>query len=296
MDTLSLGVTFRASHKIYDVEAAAVMALVIGEEAGAFGKDLLFTYVIECLGDAQTTFPDLGSEKDVDVYAEHVRSHPAARSLSWWGQQEKMLVRIRAKHALSKANYVERMTASLEKNRSHFLNADGSLNRQRALREEYLWALKNEILPRLRKMLLVRSGPEGMLEVFRSFVRRNGEDGERRLVEFVGLMPSLKVFCEVMAARTMNPARAVRGQDFWDADHASIGCAHADAFATLDRGLLDLVENRCATPKRRGCRILHDIDEVTGYVDSLHRAADVSSVEVSEASGTQLHLGANQDG
>jgi hypothetical protein len=82
-------------------------------------------------------------------------------------------------------------------------------------------------------------------------------------------MPTLNVFCEAMAARTMNPTRDVQGQDLWDVEHVAAGSVHHAAFATLDRGLRNLVESRCSTPKERGCRILHDIDGLTAYVGSL---------------------------
>jgi hypothetical protein len=282
MDALSLGVTFRAQRKVYDVEAAAVTALVIGD-AVALRRELLFTYVIECLGDARTTFADSWSESDALAYVGYVRAHPAARSLAWWVNQDEMLAGMRMKHALSKSEYVSRMQAHLENGRHYFQNANGSLNRVRALREEHLSVLKNQIVPRLRNTLFARFGPERTLDILRSFTRLNGEGGERRLIEFVALMPSLKVFCEIMAARTMNPARAVREQDFWDVEHAAIGSTHATAFATLDRGLLDLIENRCETPRRMGCRFLHDIEELTGYVASLRRATEPTSASTASS-------------
>jgi hypothetical protein len=161
---------------------------------------------------------------------------------------------MRAKHAASKSEYAARMKAHLESSRPYFLNADGSLNRARALREEHLSALKNDVVPRLRDALFARFGPERTPEVLRSFTRKNGEGGDGRLIEIVALMPSLKVLCEVMAARTMNPTRAPREQDFWDVEHAAIGTTHATAFASLDRGLMDIVDNRCEMPRRRGCR------------------------------------------
>ncbi len=82
-------------------------------------------------------------------------------------------------------------------------------------------------------------------------------------------MPSLRMFCDVMAARTMNPTRKVRAQDLWDVDHARVGAAYAHVFATLDRELVDLLNNRCKISSWTKCEVVQGIASLTERLNSL---------------------------
>jgi hypothetical protein len=69
-------------------------------------------------------------------------------------------------------------------------------------------------------------------------------------------IPCLDLQCHIMAERTSNHTRRVRGQDYYDVEHAIVGAAYADVFVTSDRHLYDLLTRRCKVPIARGCQVL----------------------------------------
>jgi hypothetical protein len=107
-----------------------VAAVICGEGPVPPRRELLFTFVIEFLGDLRTSFANQWSETDAVALMAHLRAAEAARSLSWWVRREATLTRMRTHHAQSKARYVAELTERIEGGRSHLMNADGSDRRQ----------------------------------------------------------------------------------------------------------------------------------------------------------------------
>ena len=73
-------------------------------------------------------------------------------------------------------------------------------------------------------------------------------------------MPSLDLYCEIMTARIVNYSRKEHAGDFYDNLHARVAPAYADIFATTERGIIDLLKNRCSVPRKRGCNIVRGVD------------------------------------
>jgi hypothetical protein len=81
-------------------------------------------------------------------------------------------------------------------------------------------------------------------------------------------MPSVALGCEVHAFRVSVDTRKYRDTDFWDLEHAAVPAAYADAFVSLDRGLVDTLR-RCRTPAAQGCELLGSLDALQAWLAGL---------------------------
>lgn len=82
-------------------------------------------------------------------------------------------------------------------------------------------------------------------------------------------MPYVEMFCEVFAARDLNRTEKSTPSHFQDNGIAAVGPAYCHAFVTADGNLFDLVQNRCRSPSKRGCKMLRGLNDLYTYLCSL---------------------------
>jgi hypothetical protein len=160
---------------------------------------------------------------------------------------------MRASHAAAKDHYVERLSESMARSNEHFGKLPKRQRRARLVLEERIWAIQIVLVPRQTSRLLAAVGPKGLLAACSMLQERVGEGGEERLEQAMAMMPSLDLFCHIMAERVSNRDRKVRAQDFHDVEHAVAG-VYADFFVTSDRNLFDILTRRCRIPVDSGCQ------------------------------------------
>jgi hypothetical protein len=168
-------------------------------------------------------------------------------------------------HREAKARYVDALTASIERGAAAVAKLPGAQRKARLLREERLWVVNKIMAPRFVATIAEAYGVERLQDAVKALSAKVGEGSEERLVKLMAVAPSLDLFCEIMAERAANMSRRVRPQDFHDVDHALIGATYANVFVTRDRGLVDLISQRCTVPNRRGV-IVTGIDSLGDHL------------------------------
>jgi hypothetical protein len=138
------------------------------------------------------------------------------------------------------------------------------------LREEHTALFQSMILPLFQKFMLERWSPEEIVielpQRLAAFLKKNGQGSPEQLARLISMMPAMDLCAQMMRARSMDPTRQVRPQDFWDVEHARVSGAYADAFATCDRNLVDLLESRCRVSKARNCAIVRRLEDLTALL------------------------------
>lgn len=131
--------------------------------------------------------------------------------------------------------------------------------------------VKKLISPKTSKNLLKIVGPEKLLDTIAAISKQAGEGGKERLDQIMKAMPSLDLYCHILAERACNSARKVREQDFYDVEHAIVGGAYADFFVTSDRNPFDLLTKRCSVSADHNCRVVRGVkglEEVLKQISS----------------------------
>jgi hypothetical protein len=277
MDELSTGISFRASNAIHKVEAQAAYEFFTAGTKQPPDKSLAFTCVNEYIGDAVLTFPAGSTLEFIESSLIRFRAEPALNSvltiLKAFAPDD-----VKVHREKLNTEFVEEMTDNA-KSVVAGMRAQNVFDSQRARHEERLSLFKSTICPLLIQ-LLVQQYPvdtirDTLPKILADFNERHGPGGRQRLVELCSLMPSLEIFAQMMAARTMNSEhKVVQAQDFWDVEHAR-NAAYSDAFATCDRGLIDLLDSRCNVPKERGCLIVRSLDQLAALLRGWTGAAPV---------------------
>jgi hypothetical protein len=258
MDDLCRGICFKPSDDIYKAEATSAFAVILGQPVIKVSRERTLTWIVECFGQMAISFPSSWSEASAKQFNRQLSNLPELRSVKWLADHLPV-EEMRAKHDRSKKDYVERMRVTMEKCASEHQHLAKDIRRKKLLLEERDWALNKFVSPQITKNLLEIVGPEKTLSTIEAISREAGEGSEQRLEQVMAVMPSLDLYCRIMAERGINPNRKPKGQDFHDAEHAIVGSVYADAFVTADGYLFDLLTHRCSIPVERGCNVVRGV-------------------------------------
>ncbi|MGR0481115.1 MAG: hypothetical protein ACTFAL_06825 [Candidatus Electronema sp. V4] len=234
MDELSLGVSFRNSHVIEAEELRMAFRFFASEEYQPVPNAALFTYVVDYLGNGAITFPAGWTVAQISDFIAHWNTITDVRSTSWLLKHLE-LNEIKADHEAYAKSYVIKFREKIKQSSEHFRNS-GQFSLARLRREERIYLFDSNVLPSFRRIMLERYTPDEMPSklkiIAEEFEKRHGQGGPKVMEKLFSLMPTIELFAQLMAARVMNPERAVQPQDFWDIEHARVPAAYADAFVT----------------------------------------------------------------
>lgn len=259
MDDLCQGICYRPSEEIYQEEATSAFEVILGQSAIQVSRERTLSWIVECFGHMAVDFPSSWLQTSANQFHQQLANAPELRSVKWLADHLPV-EEMRVKHDSSKKDYVDKMRAAMEKCTRDYQHLAKDIRRKRLLLDERVWAVKKFVSPNITKGLLHAVGPENVLAALEAISRQAGEGGEERLEQVMSVMPSLDLYCRIMAERGINPSRKPREQDFHDAEHAIIGSVYADVFVTSDKYLLDLLNHRCSIPKERGCKVVCGIE------------------------------------
>ena len=265
MDDLSRGFCFLPSTQIQEIEADLALSVVLGKSTPTVDRDKILTRTVEFAGKMSLQFPPDWQEADIKKFTQLFAQQPLMHSVKW-------LVNHPSANELQLSNreqmdrYVEHMTSGIKRINAHFQNIPKNLRRKQFLLEERVSAVKTIISPRISRNLLKVVGQEKLLATISEISKLVGGGSESRLNQIMNVMPSLDLCCQLIAERVCNYSRKVRRQDFYDVEHAIVGGAYADVFATSDGNLFDLLTKRTGIPAAHGCCVVRGIEGLSGVL------------------------------
>jgi len=255
MDELCGGVSFRPTSFIHALEAELALTVLLGGDVTGISRDKILCWIAECFAKMNINIPPSWDQTKAEKFIREFPQQPELRSVRWFADQypaDQMLARKKEQDN----RYVERMTASIKEGAMRVQPMAKDQRWRQLLLEERMWAVNKFVRPSIASYPTKVAGSEdAMAEV----VRRVEEGSEERFNRPMAVMPSLDLFCHIMAERRRDPARKVYRQDFHDVEHAIVGGAYADFFVTSDGHLFDLLTQRCSIPAARGCRIVRGV-------------------------------------
>jgi hypothetical protein len=262
MDNLSRGICFRDSKMIHNLEASLALHVILGTSAAAIKREQILTWIVEFAGRMMLKFPPTWKQQDADKFHNLILNRDELRSVNYLvkhlqGNQ------MRIENAERMKRYVDGMTASIAKSNSDFQHLAKDVRRKQLLLEERISVVKKLISPKMSETLLKIVGPEKLLETIAAISKQAGEGGHTRLEQTMKVMPSLDLYCHILAERACNSARKVREQDFYDVEHAIVGGAYADFFVTSDGNLFDFLTNRCRISAEKNCCVRKGVEGLT---------------------------------
>ncbi len=236
----------------------------------------LALYIVDYISDCVITFPEGWTVAQICAFVEQWKSALHVRSVSWFIEHSN-INEIKANHEKNAKRYVIQLSERIKQSSEHFRNS-GQFSRDRLRHEERMSLFNSRVLPSFRRMMLERYTPDEMLSklkiIAEEFEKRHGQGGQKVMEKLFSMMPTIELFAQLMAARVMNPKRAVQHQDFWDIEHARVPAAYADAFVTEDRGLVDLLSSRSDIPRIQGCRVIRDLSDFADLLREYIRAVE----------------------
>jgi hypothetical protein len=265
MDRLSGGVTFRPFETIRLLEADRAFQVLLGQAASAPAPSLVLSWIIEYLGTAKITFDASWDADKAQTFIEHFKAHPAVRSVRWIVDHAPV-DEMRVRHAEAKARYVKELSAAIQRGAGAVAKLSGAARKARLLREERIWVVEKVVAPRFTQTMLEIYGIERLQEAVKALVTKVGEGGAERVTKLMAVAPALDLWSEIMAERVANSTRRVQPQDLHDVDHALIGATYANIFVTRDRGLVDLVTQRCTVSSRRGVIVAAGVEALADHL------------------------------
>ncbi len=262
MDELCGGVSFRPTSFIHALEADLAVTDLLGGAVTGISHDKILCWIAECFARMNIKIPRSWDRTKTEKFTREFPQQPELRSVRWFSDQYPA-DQMRARKEEQDSLYVERMTASIKEGAMRVQRMAKDQRWRQLLLEERMWAVNKFVRPSIATYPTKVAGSENaMAEV----LRRVGE-GER-IDQIMLVMPSLDLFCHIMAERRRNPVRKVRKQDFHDVEHAIVGSIYADIFVTSDGNLFDLLTQRCSIPADRGCSV---VKGVPGLEEALKR-------------------------
>ncbi len=270
MDDLSGGLCFRPSKTIHDMEANLALPVVLGASEIIFPRAEILTWTAEFASKMTVQFPPSWKSADAAKFTRLLAASPELRSVRWLVDHSPP-GQMRAENADRMERYVQEMAAAMARSRAQNQRLSKGARWKQLLLEERTSVVKKLISPRMNKNVLNIVGPEKLLDTVAALSKQVGEGGQQRLDQIMRAMPSLDLYCHIMAERGRNHTRKVRAQDFFDVEHAVVGGVYADFFVTSDRNLYDLLTQRCTISANRGCRVVRG---VTGLEEAVKQVAN----------------------
>jgi hypothetical protein len=256
MDELSDGVSFRATHHIYDLEAEAAVPLLSGTQANAPDHTRMFTYAAEWPADRVLEFPPSAVWTDAAIQSLLKHAEKEWPSNSVLPLLERAGEQVRSSHRAIRQGKQAELAQSIARAADNVRNTNGSVNWTRALRQEQEHVFRSCVLPALRRALAIGRPPNEASSLIAAAERlvNEGNGNSLTLGQLLAAMPATGHHAELFARRVMNPERTYVDGDFLDNEHAEVPPAYCRAVVT-ERGLATLLR-QCDVPKARGCAFI----------------------------------------
>jgi hypothetical protein len=270
LDELSRGVCFRPSGTIQKLEANLALPVTLGVAETRLKREEILTWIVEFAAKMNLQFPPSWNQSEANRFTRLLAARPEIRSVKWFVDHSP-LGQMRSENAQRMERFVQGMEDAIAKSTSDYQHLAKDVRWKRLLFDERASVVENRISPVITKSLLNIVGPEKLLAMIGAISKQVGEGGDQRLIQIMKAMPSLDIQCHLMAERVSNHSRKPRKQDFFDVEHAVVGGAYADIFATSDGNLFDLLTRRCRVSTDRGC---HVVRGATGLEEALGQIAN----------------------
>ena len=214
MDDLSKGLCFRTSKTIHEMEANLALPVILGASEIAFKREEILTWIAEFAARMTLRFPPSWNRAKADKFTRLLADRPELRSVKWLvdhsppGQMGR-------ENAERMERYVQEMTAMMARSLSHYQHLSKDARWKQLLLEERTSVVKRLISPTMSENLLNVVGQEKLLDTIAAIAKQLGEGGQHRLDQIMKAMPSLDMYCHIMAERGRNHSRKAYAQDFF---------------------------------------------------------------------------------
>jgi hypothetical protein len=258
MDDLSQGLCFRDSKTIHEMEANLALPVILGAAETAFHREKTLTWIVEFAGRMTLEFPPSWNDADADKFMGLMVNRTELRSVRWLVDNAPP-GQMRRENVERMERFVGEMKALISRSLTEYQLLSKEMRWKRLLLDERTSIVQKIISPRMTKSLLQVVGPEMLLGTIKSISNKVGDGGVRRLDQIMKAMPSLDLYCQIMAERGRNYSRKPKAQDFFDVEHAIVGGVYSDFFVTADGNLYDLLTRQCKVSASRGCRVMRGV-------------------------------------
>jgi hypothetical protein len=261
MDELSVGVSFRHSQAIREIEAQNGLRVLLGEVPVPVDRTTSFSYVVEAFGHASLSFTPDWTEEMIAQFMEHCWSTGFVTTIKWHLQHSN-LDAWRREHIESERATQLRFEQSLSASIDHYKTRNGKPDYSAAVRDGHRYYFESAVLPLIAAIATAEEF-QRITGLIRNIAHGNDDELLAQVLEAV---PSVDAQCRMLAHRIMNPTRPYKAEDFWDVEHAVIPCIYSDAFCTLDGGLRHALRTPDVLNNSR-CKILAGLDHLREYVE-----------------------------
>jgi hypothetical protein len=260
MDELSDGVSLRGPGQIRALEVRNVHEYVLTGATRPY-REQAFTVTACFLGDGSLEYPPntpraVAEELSADI----IRNLPGVS----WLHEHLANGDYRERHASAEREWLAEILRRDEAASQALRNDDGSFNSKSLRIEEHTYVFREHILRLLPRLV----GPVAMAEALQQFRDRGVKGSAATLATIIGAMPAESLGCEMHVQRRLAVDRPPRPQDMLDYDHASMGVAYSDAFATSDGELGDLLR-RCQKRVKFTSRVLRGMSMLREHLLTL---------------------------
>jgi hypothetical protein len=267
MDDLSECVSLRDEASIRDLEILGIYEYMMTGEARPRSNEV-FTATMCYLGDGSLEYPENCPPEMAEDMTRMLKPELLTVGVGWL-QEHLDLHEFRARYAEGDAKWLDEVVSRRKQALAVLTNADGSLSAKKLRLEEHAYVLREYILKRLPSLV----GLAALMLASRRLGQRSPKGSPAVLARGVESMPSVWLGCEMHVQHRLARGKVER-QDQFDHDHALWGVPYADAFATADSGLLELLR-RCGADKRYKCRLLRGIHGLHDYLTEILDARTV---------------------
>jgi hypothetical protein len=264
MDALCLGVTFRASQIVHDLEGEDVYRFLLDGSLPE-RRQQVFTGLPDYFGDGHVSIPEGWHAGEVAAYLAHYRS--TAGSLRW------MVEHIDHDQVAKNHARVNDYGALLDERRvAHRVHLGVPVvDRDVLAHEERVSMVNSFVLPAIRRI----GPPDGdpmkvALKLIELQGKLHGEDNRRTFRRaFRAAAPGLEILAQIFARQSREVNRETTRQDFWDVEHASLATVYGDVFVSADGYLNEVLRLRDRRPPSARAQMLSSVDELTTWLERL---------------------------
>jgi hypothetical protein len=265
MDALCLGVTFRVSGVVHDLEGEDVYRLLLDGSAPPGRRQTVFTGLPNYFADRLVSIPEGWHADDVTAYLAHYRR--TAGKLRW------MVEHFDSDQVAKNHARVNDYGALLDERRAAHRAHLGVavVDRDALAHEERVSMVNSFVLPAIKRV----GPPDGdPTEIARKLIelhgKLHGQDNRRTFRRaFRAAAPALEILAQIFARQSREVNRKTTRQDFWDVEHACLATAYADAFVSADNYLNEVLRLGERKPAAARAQMLSSLDELTTWLERL---------------------------
>lgn len=220
--------------------------------------------LIDHLGDGKLTFPEGLPARGVAGFLDDWRTNNPAFRLRWMvdhSDREQVL-----KNHARVERYAELIDQQRAAHRAHL--GTPNIPRDTQARGERVAMFNGYVLPVIRR----RGPPTDPLKLsqfYQELQELHGPNNAKLFRKaFRAAAPSMETLVQIFARQSQDSARKTERQDFWDAEHASLAFAYADAFVTADGGLNEVLRMGERRPPGARATVLTSVEALTTWLEA----------------------------